>query len=50
VIVRWTDPLSSKVEPNKRGRASGVHTVDDYLASEYRLLERLHHYDVLVPR
>lgn len=50
VVVRWTDPLSSKVEPNRRGRSSGVHLVDEYIASHYRLLERLHHYDVLVPR
>jgi hypothetical protein len=50
VIVRWTDPLSSKAEPNLRGRPSGSRALDDYLASEYRLLERLYHYDVLVPR
>jgi hypothetical protein len=50
VIVRWTDPLSSKAEPNLRGRPSGSHVLDDYIASNYRLLERLYHYDVLVPR
>jgi hypothetical protein len=50
VVVRWTDPLSSKAEPNLRGRPSGVRTLDIYLASDYRLLERLYHYDVLVPR
>ena len=50
VVVRWTAPLSSKREPNLRGRSSGSHELDDYLASDYRVLERLHHYDVLVPR
>ena len=50
VVVRWTDPLSSKVEPNLRGRSSGAHELDDYLFTNYRLLERLYHYDVLVPR
>jgi hypothetical protein len=50
VVVRWTDPLSSKAEPNKRGRPTGVHTLDRYLAARYRLLHRLYHYDVLVPR
>jgi hypothetical protein len=50
VIVRWTDPLSSKAEPNLRGRPSGNKILDDYLAADYRLLERLYHYDVLVPR
>jgi hypothetical protein len=50
VVVRWTDPLSSKEEPNLRGRPSGSHALDDYLASDYQLLERLYHYDVLVAR
>jgi hypothetical protein len=50
VVVRWTDPLSSKAEPNLRGRPSGSRVLDGYLTSEYRLLERLYHYDVLVPR
>jgi hypothetical protein len=50
VVVRWTDPLSSKDEPNLRGRPSGSRVLDLYLASDYRLLERLYHYDVLVPR
>ncbi len=50
VVVRWTDPLSSKPEPNLRGESSGVHTLDEYLNAHYRLLERLYHYDVLVPR
>jgi Dolichyl-phosphate-mannose-protein mannosyltransferase len=48
VVVRWTDPLSSVAEPNLRGRPTGVHLLDDYLRSDYRLLERLYHYDVLV--
>lgn len=49
VVVRWTDPISSQREPNARGRSSGVHTVDIWLAGHYRLLARLYHYDVLVP-
>jgi hypothetical protein len=50
VVVRWTDPLSSRREPNRRGRPTAAHALDDYLARDYRLLERLYHYDVLVPR
>jgi hypothetical protein len=50
VVVRWTDPLSSKDEPNLRGRPSGSHVLDQYLAADYRLSQRLYHYDVLVPR
>jgi hypothetical protein len=50
VVVRWTDPVSSVAEPNLRGRPSGVRLLDDYVRSDYRLVERLYHYDVLVRR
>ncbi|HEX8743136.1 MAG TPA: hypothetical protein VF712_08370 [Thermoleophilaceae bacterium] len=50
LVVRWTAPVASEPEPNLRGRASGVRILDDWLAREYRLAERLHDYDVLVPR
>ncbi len=50
IIVRWTDPISSAREPNLRGRSSGVHTVDRWVAIHYRLLARLYHYDVLIAR
>ncbi len=49
-IVRWTDPLSSRLEPNARGRPSGSRALDEYLAAEYRLDRRFGAYDVLVPR
>ena len=50
VIVRWTDPIGSRREPNLRGRPSGVRLLDDWLRRNYRPAERLFHYDVLVPR
>ena len=50
VIVRWTDPVSSSREPNLRGRSSGVHTLDRWIAAHYRLYARLYHYDVLVAK
>ncbi|MEA2405201.1 MAG: hypothetical protein QOE08_1848 [Thermoleophilaceae bacterium] len=50
VVVRWTDPSSSEREPNLRGRSSGVHTLDEWIARNYRLLQRAGYYDVLVPR
>jgi hypothetical protein len=49
-IVRWTDPLSSRPEPNAGGRATGVRILDSWISAHYQLLERLYHYDVLVPR
>ena len=49
-IVRWTDPLSSRPEPNSRGRPSGSRALDEYLAAEYRLDGRFGAYDVLAPR
>jgi hypothetical protein len=50
VVIRWTDPISSQPEPNRRGRSSGSRILDGYLAGAYRLLERDGFYDVLVPR
>jgi hypothetical protein len=50
ILVRWTDPMSSSPEPNLRGRSSGVHTVDDWVAVHYRPLARLYHYEVLIAR
>ena len=50
VVVRWTDRLSSRREPNRRGRSTGVHLLDLYLEHAYRPLVRLYHYDVLVRR
>ena len=50
VIVRWTDPASTIREPNARGRPTGIHLVDAWLAVHYRLAERHGYYDVLVPR
>lgn len=50
IVIRWTDPLSSRREPNLRGRSTGVHILDRYLQRAYRPLVRLYHYDVLVRR
>jgi hypothetical protein len=50
VVVRWTDPISSRREPNERGRPSGSRALDAHLASAYRLRARFGYYDVLVPR
>jgi hypothetical protein len=49
-VVRWTDPASSRPEPNRRGRPSGSRALDEYLAEAYRLDARYGAYDVLVPR
>jgi hypothetical protein len=50
VVVRWTAPVASQEEPNRRGDASGVRILDAWIARNYRLEQRLYHYDVLVPR
>jgi hypothetical protein len=50
VVVRWTAPLGSRHEPNLRGRSSGVHLLDAWLGRNYRVAERLYHYEVLVPK
>ena len=50
IVVRWTAAKSSEREPNLRGRPSGVHTLDLYLAARYRRLERLPGYELLERR
>lgn len=49
-VVRWTDPASSRAEPNARGRPSGSRALDRYLADAYRLRARFGRYDVLMAR
>jgi hypothetical protein len=50
LVIRWTDPLSSRREPNERGRSTGVHTLDDLLARAYAERARHGAYTILVPR
>jgi hypothetical protein len=50
VVIRWLDPISSKPEPNRRGRSSGAHELDDWLSANYRVLETDGLYALLVPR
>ena len=47
IVVRWTDPLSSQREPNRRGRPSGSRTLDNYLAHAYRPAATFGVYQVL---
>jgi hypothetical protein len=47
IVVRWTDPLSSQREPNRRGRPSGSRVLDTYLARNYRRLATFGDYRVL---
>jgi hypothetical protein len=49
VIVRWLSPESTKREPNDRGKPSGVHTLDRWLAANYRPAERYGDYQLLLP-
>lgn len=48
-IVRWTDPASTIREPNRRGRPTGIRTLDHWLAGHYRPLARHGYYEILVP-
>ena len=50
MVVRWTDPLSSKPEPNPRGRSSGSRALDEYLDETYTTTERLPGFDLMVLR
>jgi hypothetical protein len=50
VVVRWKVPLRRELEDNLQGRPSGVRLLDDWLARNYRTIERLPDHDVLVRR
>ena len=50
IVVRWTDPLSSQREPNRRGRPSGSRLLDEHLAREYRRVATFGDYRVLERR
>ena len=50
VVVRWTDPLSARPEPNERGRPSGARMLDEYLAEAYEPVARHGAYEVLARR
>jgi hypothetical protein len=49
-VIRWLDPISSRSEPNERGRPSGSTALDDYLARAYESRARYGAYELLVPR
>jgi hypothetical protein len=50
VIVRWLSGESTKREPNDRGKPTGVHTLDRWLAVNYRPGARYGDYQLLLPR
>ncbi len=49
-IIRWTAPESAKPEPNRRGRPSGSHALDEYLDRAYEPRATYGDYEILVPR
>jgi hypothetical protein len=50
VVIRWLDPISSRAEPNERGRPSGSRALDEHLAAAYEPQARYGAYEILVPR
>jgi hypothetical protein len=50
LVIRWLDPISSRPEPNERGRPSGSRALDEYLAAAYEPSARYGAYEILVPR
>ncbi|HEX6714050.1 MAG TPA: hypothetical protein VF066_11710 [Thermoleophilaceae bacterium] len=49
VIVRWLSPESTKREPNDRGKPTGIHILDRWLALNYRPGARYGYYELLLP-
>jgi hypothetical protein len=50
VIVRWLSQESTKREPNERGKPTGIHTLDQWLAENYEPAEQYGEYQLLVRR
>jgi hypothetical protein len=50
LVVRWTASITAAPEPNRAGRSTGVHILDDYLRARYRRSATFGSYVVLVPR
>ena len=50
LVIRWLAPVSSRPEPNERGRPSGSRALDEYLESAYESDARYGPYEILVPR
>jgi hypothetical protein len=50
VIVRWLSRESTIREPNDRGKPSGIHTLDRWLAANYRPSRRYGSYQLLLSR
>jgi hypothetical protein len=50
VIVRWLDPRADQREPDGAGRSSGVHLLDQFIATRFRAYARYGYYQVLVRR
>jgi len=49
-VIRWLDPISSRPEPNERGRPNGSRGLDEYLATAYQSQARYGAYEILVRR
>ena len=50
LVVKWDASITAAPEENRAGESTGIHLLDDFFASRYRLAERFGAYDVLEPR
>ena len=47
LVVRFTAPITAEHEPDRAGRSTGVHVLDDYLAANYHRSAKFAYYVIL---
>ena len=47
VVVRFAAPITAAPEPDRAGKSTGVHVLDDYLARRYHRVAKYAYYEIL---
>jgi hypothetical protein len=47
IVVRFAAPITAAPEPDRAGRSTGVHVLDDYLAASYHRVAKFAFYVIL---
>jgi hypothetical protein len=46
-VVRFAAPITAVPEPDRAGKSTGVHVLDDYLAQRYHQVAKFAYYVIL---
>jgi hypothetical protein len=47
MVVRFAAPITAVPEPDRAGKSTGVHVLDDYLAQRYHQVAKFAYYVIL---